>query len=91
MTKKNIVCNNAELPSDETVKIGEVFGLIDDVDNAELYMLAAIDYGKVTFVSLQNGNRWSSPIEVEDIHNVQREIIPSEFKNIKELNIQYTI
>lgn len=91
MTKKNIVCNNAELRSDEIYKIGEVFGLVNDDGTAELYMLAAIDYNQVTFVSLQNGNRWSSPIEVEDIHNVQREIIPSEFKNIKELNIQYTI
>lgn len=90
MTKKNIVCNVAAPYSDEIVKNGEVFGVVNYDGTTELYMLAAIAYDKVTFVSLQNGNRWSSPIEVEDSFNVQRKIVPSEFKNIKELNIQYS-
>lgn len=85
MTEKNINCTN---------DVGEVYHMGDvfEYEN-ELYILCNTEYNKVQLLCIQDGRRWSSSIEVKNIHQITKHdnAVPSGFRKVKQLNINYDI
>ena len=52
-------------------KIGDTFSIKSIFPG--YYILAMIEYGKVSLINLSTGNRWGDPVEVNDYRAITKE------------------
>lgn len=79
LDKVNFQMNDKNSNKDDVIKIGQFY---IHAFTEEEFILCQVDNYMVCLISIQTGNRWNDPVEVNDVFNITEE----EFRSISLLN-----